>query len=170
MQATETLKQLRSQYLVNNSTFDSERIKLKCIDIIKQAKPDYFVTLTFAYDVSKAIAVSALKACMWHVNKQVYGRGVKHKVNQLTVFPFIETSAIDGLHFHLLVKQPHNQQNVNLRKIFRQKWQAIDVHGFATFKQDEWFKEIDNLDGIAKYVTKQTHGNNRPLVVECLNY
>jgi hypothetical protein len=170
METAQTLKQLRSQYLVNNSTFDSERMQLQCIDMIKRNKPDYFVTLTFAYDVIESVAVGALKTCMWHVNKQVYGRSVKNKSNRLTIFPFMEKSASDGLHFHLLVKQPYNRQNANLQKIFRQKWQAIDVHGFATFKHGEWFKKIDDIDVIAKYITKQTYGNNKPLVIECLSY
>ena len=171
MQAAKTLKQLQLQYLINSgSSFNAERIKLEYIDMIKQANPDYFITLTFAYDVSRDRAINALEACMWHVNKKVFGRGIRDKINRLKVLPFIENNAISGVHLHLLVNQPNNKQDINLQKIFRQKWQAINVHGFATFKQGEWFKKIDKIDGIAKYITKQTHGDNRPLVIECLNY
>ncbi|MDC0888742.1 hypothetical protein OAS07_05985 [Candidatus Thioglobus sp.] len=170
MGSSEALKQLQSQYLINDVDFACERIKLEYIDMIKRADPDYFVTLTLAYNVNECDAIKALKTCIWHVNKQVYGRSVKDKANRLTMLPFIETSASNELHFHLLVKQPHTHQGVNLRKIFRQKWQALDVHGYATFDNDEWFKKVNNIDGIAKYITKQTYGDNRPLVVECLNY
>jgi len=172
MDFSDTLKQLQSKYLINNSSFEleHERTKLLYIDMIKQVKPDYFVTLTFAYDVSEYTAIVALKALIWHVNKQVYRRNVKDENNRLTILPFIETSTSSQLHFHLLVKQPNSRPNANLCKIFRQKWQSINIHGFATFKRDEWFKKIDDLDGIAKYITKQIYGDSRPLVVECLNY
>lgn len=170
MDFLKTLEQLRSQHLINDVSFDAERTKLEYIDMIKRVDPDYFITLTFAYDISNERAVDALKTCMWHVNKKVFGRSIKNESNRLKVLPFIETNAIDGVHLHLLVKEPNNVKDINLQKIFKEKWQAIVVHGFAAFKQDEWFKKIEDLDGVAKYVTKQTCGNNKPLVVECLNY
>jgi hypothetical protein len=169
MGSSEALKQLQSQYLINDVDFACERIKLEYIDMIKRADPDYFVTLTLAYNVNECDAIKALKTCIWHVNKQVYGRSVKDKANRLTVLPFIETTSSDELHFHLLVNQPRNRRKkVDLKEIFKQKWEHIDIHGYATFDNDEWFKKVNNIDGIAKYITKQTYGNNRPLVVDCL--
>ena len=170
MDFLESLKQLRSQYLINDVDFDAELTKLEYIEIIKHVDPDYFLTLTFAYNVSKEKAIDALRTCMWHVNKKVFGRGIKHKNNRLKVLPFIEKNMINGVHLHLLVKQPDSKQDIDLQKVFRKKWQAIVVHGFAAFKQDEWFKKIEDLDGVAKYITKQTYGSNKPLVVECLSY
>ncbi len=169
MDFSEILKQLRSKYLINDVDFSCERTRLEYIDMIKRAKPDYFVTLTLAYNVNEHDAVNALNKCIWHVSKQIYGRSTDDKNNRLKVLPFIETTASNELHFHLLVKQPRNRcKKVNLKEIIKQKWRRIDIHGYATFDNDEWFKKVDNIDGIAKYITKQTYGNNRPLVVECL--
>jgi len=171
MDFSETLEQLRSKYLINDVDFSCERTRLEYIEMIKCAKPDYFVTLTLAYNVNEHDAVQALSKCLWHVSKKIYGRSADDKDNRLQVLPFIETTANEELHFHLLVKQPRNRRKkVDLKKIFKQKWKRIDTHGYATFNNDEWFKKIHDIDGIAKYITKQTYGHNRPLVVECLQY
>ena len=169
MDFSETLKQLRSKYLINDVDFSCERTRLEYIDMIKRAKPDYFVTLTLAYNVNEHDAVKALNKCIWHVSKQIYGRSTDDKNNRLKVLPFIETTASNELHFHLLVNQPRNRRKkVDLKEIIKHKWKHIDIHGYATFDNDEWFKKVNNIDGIAKYITKQTYGNNRPLVVDCL--
>jgi len=169
MEFSDLLKQLRSKYLINDVDFSCERTRLEYIDMIKRAKPDYFVTLTLAHNVNEHDAVKALNKCIWHVSKKIYGRSVDNKDNKLKVLPFIETTICNELHFHLLVEQPRNRRKkVNLKEIIKQKWKHIDIHGHATLNNDEWFKKVDNIDGIAKYITKQTYGNNRPLVVDCL--
>ena len=165
------LKQFREKYLINDVDFLCERVRLEYIDMIKRAKPDYFITLTLAYNVNKHDAEKALEKCIWHVNKKIYKRATDDKKNRLVILPFIETTASNELHFHLLVKQPCSRhKKVDLKDIFKQKWKRINMHGHATLDNDEWFKKVDNIDGIAKYITKQTYGNNRPLVVDCLNY
>ena len=169
MDISETLKQLRSQYLINDVDFKNELIKLGCIDIVKQADPDYFVTLTFANDVDKFYAVKTLSKCLHHINKQVFGRRSK---NKLIVFPFIEKDASGKFHFHLAIKKPITDRNYDLEKIIKKKWRAMRSHGFATFKKDKWFQTIknkDELDNVAHYIVKQTYSDNNPLVVECLN-
>jgi hypothetical protein len=116
MSFSETLNQLRSQYLINDGYFTCERTKLEYVNMIKNADPDYFVTLTLTYNVNEYDAVKALKACIRHVNKKIYGRATDDKNNRLLILPFIERNAIDGLHFHLLVKQPYNKHRANLSK------------------------------------------------------
>jgi len=170
MNISETLKQLRSQYLINDTDFKNELIKLGCIDFIKQANPDYFVTLTFANAVDKFYAVKTLSTCLHHINKQVFGRRSKKK---LTIFPFIERDASGEFHFHLAIKNPTAKKKFDLKKIIKKKWRSMHGHGFATFKKDKWFQTINTkgeLDNVANYIVKQTYGNNNPLVVECLNY
>ena len=164
------LKQLREQYLINNVDFKNELIKLKCIDIIKQANPDYFVTLTIANAVNEFHAVKTLDVCIHHINKQVFGRRSK---NKMTIFPFIERDASGEFHFHLAIKNPKAKKKFDLKKIIKKKWRSMHGHGFATFKKDKWFQTINTkgeLDNVANYIVKQTYGNNNPLVVECLNY
>ena len=108
------------------------------------------------------------------VNKAYYGKGAINKKNRLMVFPFLEKHGTNlGVHFHMLIKVnvlPKKNRG-NVKEIFKEKWQKIYGHGFATLgKNDEWFEKINTLRGSAIYVTKQTRKDNDPLVVECLNY
>jgi hypothetical protein len=170
MDFSETLKQLRSQYLINDVDFKNELIKLGCIDIVKQADPDYLVTLTFANAVNEFHAVKTLSMCVHHINKQVFGKRSKKK---MTIFPFIERDASGEFHFHLVIKKPAIKKNCDLKKIIKKKWRSMRGHGFATFRKDKWFQTINTegeLDNVANYIVKQTYGDNNPLVVECLNY
>jgi len=47
MDFSEKLKQLRSQYLINDVNFDAELTKLEYIEMIRQVDPDYF----FNFDI-----------------------------------------------------------------------------------------------------------------------
>ena len=171
MDFLEAKEQLKSKYLINDVDFNSERTRLEYIDMIKCMKPDYFVTLTFSYNINKYDAVKALSNYLWNVSKYIYGRSVNNEENRLKVIPFIETTVGGEPHFHLLVRRPRNiKRKVNLKEIFKKKWMQIDTHGYATLNNEEWFRKIYDINGIAKYITKQTFGHNRPLVVECLQY
>ena len=160
--------------LINRTVYHCERLRSGYVKMIKKHKPEWIVTLTFEDPLTKEVdAIHKLIKLLKMVNKAYYGKGAKNKKNRLMVFPFLEKHGTNlGVHFHMLIKVnvlPKKNRG-NLKDIFKEKWQKIYGHGFATLDNDEWFEKINSLRGSAIYVTKQTRKNNDPLVVECLNY
>ena len=160
--------------LINRTVYHCERLRSGYVKMIKKHKPEWIVTLTFEDPLTKEVdAIHKLIKLLKMVNKAYYGKGAINKKNRLMVFPFLEKHGTNlGVHFHMLIKVnvlPKKNRG-NLKDIFKEKWQKIYGHGFATLDNDEWFEKINSLRGSAIYVTKQTRKNNDPLVVECLNY
>jgi len=151
-------------HLHNSYGYHSERLRDGYIQMIMQHKLDYSIVLTFAQnDTSEAHAIGTLAECLKSANRKIYNRAN----NKLTVFPFLERNGNDGIHFHLLMKDPCKKND--LETVLRKKWGSLTGTGYATFR-DDWFKPIDDLRGAAGYVTKQTYADNDPLVAECLHY
>ena len=161
--------------LINRTVYHCERLRSGYVKMIKKHKPEWIVTLTFEDPLTKEVnAIHKLIKLLKMVNKAYYGKGAKNKKNRLMVFPFLEKHGTNlGVHFHMLIKVnvlPKKNRG-NVKEIFKEKWQKIYGHGFATLgKNDDWFEKINSLHGSAIYVTKQTRKDNDPLVVECLNY
>ena len=160
--------------LINRTVYHCERLRSGYVKMIKKHKPEWIVTLTFEDPLTKEVdAIHKLIKLLKMVNKAYYGKGAINKKNRLMVFPFLEKHGTNlGVHFHMLIKVSvlPKKNRGNLKDIFKEKWQKIYGHGFATLDNDEWFEKINSLRGSAIYVTKQTRKNNDPLVVECLNY
>ena len=162
------------EYLINRTVYHCERLWSGYVNTIIKHEPEWMVTLTFEDPLTKEVnAIHKLIKLLKMVDKAYYGKGAKNKKNRLMVFPFLEKHSTNlGVHFHMLIKVnvlPKKNRG-NLKDIFKEKWQKIYGHGFATLDNDEWFEKINSLRGSAIYVTKQTRKNNDPLVVECLNY
>ena len=163
------------EYLINRTVYHCERLWSGYVNTIIKHEPEWMVTLTFEDPLTKEVnAIHKLIKLLKMVDKAYYGKGAKNKKNRLMVFPFLEKHGINlGVHFHMLIKVnvlPKKNRG-NVKEIFKEKWQKIYGHGFATLgKNDDWFEKINSLHGSAIYVTKQTRKDNDPLVVECLNY
>jgi hypothetical protein len=150
-------------------TFEGERLKASYLEMINKANPDYFVTLTFADNaVTEGYALKTMLEYRKQVNRKMYGGGAPD--NKLVLLTFLERNSNDGIHFHLLVKEPDTNRGYDLKDEMKLHWKKMRFHGYATFKEGEWFKNIYNLDGIAKYIVKQTYGNNSPFIAECSNF
>jgi len=133
--------------------------------MIMENKPDCSVVLTFAHNsTTEAHALRTLTACLKHVDRKIFNHNKNGKVS---VFPFLERNHNDGIHFHLLMKEP-NKKN-GLEVVLRENWMKMTGHGYAAFRED-WFKPIDGLLDAAEYVTKQTYTDHDPLVANCLHY
>jgi len=68
------------------------KIKEGYLEMIKNLDPDYFVTLTFAYDVNLFYAQQTMNKYLHHVNKAIYGRNKE----KLRCFSFIEEDSLKG--------------------------------------------------------------------------
>lgn len=137
--------------------------KNAAIQWCKVLDPDYFVTLTF-FDstVTDDFAHKSLGNFLRMVSRQVYGKRSKKK---LKCFVFREKNHSDGIHYHLLVKQPETKSSEELKEIMKAKWIKTRGHGYAAFKNGEWFKPIGNIEELAKYVTKTIKPNNTDFIV-----
>jgi len=181
MEVTDRLKQIRAEHLeqrIANDKLDrcrmhldskygyfSERLRSAYIQMIVENEPDYSVVLTFAHNsTTEAHALKTLTECLKHVDRKIYNH---NKSGKVTVFPFLERNHNDGIHFHLLMKEPGKKND--LETVLRKKWKKMNGHGYAAFRED-WFKPIDELLGAAEYVTKQTYTDHDPLVADCLHY
>jgi hypothetical protein len=132
----------------------------------KDFEPDYFVTLTFAYSsVTENFAHKSLDNYLRMVSRQVYRKRSKDKLQRLV---FKEKNYSDGIHYHLLVKQPETKSPEELKQIMKDKWIKTHGHGYAGFKNDEWFKPVGNLEELAGYVTKTIKPNNDDFLVSDL--
>jgi hypothetical protein len=150
-------------------TFEQEKIKEGYLEIIKKANPDYFVTLTFANNsTSEQYALTTMNEFIKQVGRKIYGGYAP--LNILTVLVFLERNQSNGIHFHLLVKEPVTKRNYNLKDILQSQWSSMKHSGYANFNNKLWFQQIHELDGIAKYITKQTYGSNSPFIAEYSNY
>ena len=149
-------------------SYEQEKIKEGYLEIIKEANPDYFVTLTFANNTtSEQYALNTMAEYIKDVERKIYPNGAPPKI--LTVLVFLERNQSNGIHFHLLVKEPVTKCIYNLKDVFKYRWLNLDHSGYANFNNKLWFQEIYELDGIAKYITKQTYGDNSPFIAEHSN-
>lgn len=145
-------------------------------DLVLSVKPEYFVTLTFRYSsVSKQVAINALVTWLKWVNRSIFGRRSKER---LEIFPFMERNGSDGIHFHLMVKSPSIEKDINITDIFKEKWLKLDIAGSESFKnrdvdtgEPEWFKAITDTAGLIEYLNKEAIEQRMDsLVVECLSF
>ena len=163
--------QLEQAYLnhTKDLTFEGEKLKAGYLEMINKADPDYFVTLTFADNtVSEDYALRTMHEYRKQVNRKMFASCAPD--NKLVLLTFLERNANDGIHFHLLVKDPDANRGCDLKDMMKLHWKKMRFHGYATFKEGEWFKKIHNLDGIAKYIVKQTYGDSSPFIAECSNF
>lgn len=144
--------------------------------LVISVKPDYFVTLTFANPkVSEQVAINTLITWLKWVNCSIFGRRSKER---LEIFPFMERNGCDGIHFHLMVKSPLVNKNINIYETFKIKWLKLKGTGHSTFRNRDpetgelkWFKTITDFPKLIKYVNKEAKEQRMDnLVVECLNY
>jgi len=149
--------------------YEQEKLKEGYLGIIRKAKPDYFVTLTFANNnTSEQYALNTMNEYIKRIGQGIYGYKAPPKI--LIVLVFLERNQSNGIHFHLLVKEPVTTRNHNLKDVLQSKWLKLDHAGYANFNNKLWFQKLYELDGIAKYITKQTYGNNNPFIAEHSNY
>jgi hypothetical protein len=128
---------------------------------IKESRFDYFVTFTFRdTGIKKTSACSALRLFNIRVNRSLFGNRAKQ---QLFMIPFIEKNAFEGLHFHIFMKIPTDFQVDTIKDQMKRNWCLLKESGKATFSaRDEndnhkWFSPIYDVEGLSKYVTKQSN-------------
>jgi hypothetical protein len=150
-------------------SYEQEKLYKGHLEIIRKANPDYFVTLTFANNnTSEQYALNTMGEFIKRVEQRIYPKGAPPKI--LIVLVFLERNQSNGIHFHLLIKEPVTTCNHNLKDVLQSKWLSLDHSGYANFNNKSWFQKIYELDGIAKYITKQTYGNNNPFIAEHSNF
>lgn len=141
---------------------------------VDKIEPDLLVTLTFKNSsTTENFATNTLKCWLKIVSQSIYGRYSKNKI---VVIPFIERNSSNGIHFHLLIKEPVTQRKVNIKEIFKAKWLKLDGAGYASFKakssdgNEQWFKPITDQNTLVEYLSKQTNNQQiDTLLVELIN-
>jgi hypothetical protein len=129
----------------------------------KELEPDYFITLTFINStVTENFAHKSLDSYLRMVSRKIYGKRSDKKLKRII---FREKNHSDGIHYHLLVKQPETKSLDELKEIMKEKWIKIRGHGHAGFKNGEWFKPVVNSEQLAGYVTKQIRPENNDFLV-----
>jgi len=144
--------------------------------LVSSVKPDKFVTLTLSNSkVSEGAAIKALSMWLKHVNRSVFGRRSKER---LEIFPFIERNGSGGIHFHLAIKSPIITKDINIDEIFKIKWLNLDGAGHSSFRghdletgESSWFKTINDYAGLIRYLNKEAKQQRMDnLVIECMHY
>jgi len=149
-------------------TFEGEKLKSGYLELINKVEPDYFATVTFAENtVSEDYALKTMREYKKQVNRKIFGGYAP--ADKLILLTFLERNFNNGIHFHILVKEPDTHRDYDLKHTMELHWRKMRFHGHSSFKE-EWFKKIYNLEGIAKYIVKQTNGVNSPLIAECSNF
>jgi hypothetical protein len=154
--------------------FPVNELREKCKEYIKRLNPDNFITLTFRENgVSENFAKNTLLKFLNMVNREIFGRYSNEKINIMVVQ---EKNESCGIHYHLLVCDPSDRtkrmEARNLRDICRDKWKKLRNAGFHDFDKlnDQWYKEIDDVDGMSDYVTKTIKSNTDPVDWELSNF
>lgn len=143
-----------------------QKYRNEVIQWCKYFAPDYFVTLTFANStVTEKFAHASLKNYLCMVGRALYRKRSGKKLKRLI---FKEKNHSDGIHYHLLIKQPETKSSEELEQIMREKWIKIRGHGYAGFKDGEWFKPVDAIEDLAGYVTKTIKPENDDFLVSDL--
>lgn len=121
----------------------------------------YFVTLTFVDDVNKEVARRTVTEFLKRLNKQSFGR--KYKKDSHFNLKHISVSEQNAsqttTHYHLLISDPSEVSNrvqaINFKSTIFKIWKSLKLTGKNHLdKNDTWFQEISDSDGIAGYLTK----------------
>lgn len=121
----------------------------------------YFVTLTFIDDVNKDAAKRTVREFIKRLNKQCFGRRYRENGEfELKQICVVEQNALrTTAHYHIVFSNPSEVSNRGQAKDFKstisKTWKAFNISGKNHLdKNDEWFKEIPDSDGLAGYLTK----------------
>lgn len=162
-----------------------------CGNYAIQIAPNWLVTLTFrSNEVSDHFARNTMANFLNRTNRDVFGRHSKERMYLMVVQ---EKNYSNGIHYHLLVRDPAEQTRrehaKDLRGIFKKHWQKMPYNGYEAFtpradssfkpvngdgsyepNQEKWFEEIDDVGGVSEYVTKQIGFNTDAIDWELSNF
>ena len=141
---------------------------------VSTISPDHLITLTFRNNsTGEKYAIDSLNHWLKMVNRSIYGRRSKKR---MVVLPFIERNSNNGVHFHLMIRKPISERQVNVKDILKEKWLRLKGTGYATFNAksengtEEWFKPITDQNVLVDYLSKQTDNQKQDsLLVELIN-
>jgi hypothetical protein len=133
------------------------------IDMCKKFSPDYFVTLTFYNQfISENQAHSSMKSYCAMAGRELFG---KRSFKRLERLVFKERNSSDGIHYHLLLRKPTRVDEDTFKNVLSTKWKKIKGYGYSTMDNNEWFKPVEDINGLSEYLLKQFSQNNEDMFV-----
>jgi len=175
-------------------TFYEEKIDTN--KIISKMKPDVMLTMTFnpyketpssygtggnslhfhnTKKMTDEFCHERLEEFLKRLNKKIFGRWKEH---QLQVIPFRETNKNNGIHYHLLIKNPSylfDTKVIDFQQVCIKILKKIYRIGYANLHNPDAYKKLSYKtlpeEDITNYVMKECQlSNDLPIVADLMNY
>lgn len=128
---------------------------------IREEDLRYFVTLTFIDGVNELAAKPAIREFIKRLNRICFGRRFrKDSEFELKQICIVEENALQTTsHYHIVISSPseisNRQQAKDFKSTISKTWKGFKVSGKNHLdKNDEWFIDIYDSDGMAEYLAK----------------
>jgi hypothetical protein len=150
--------------------------KIDTNKIISKMKPDVMLTMTFDNNsYSDAFCRRRLEEFLKRLNKKIFGRWKEH---ELEVIPFRETNQNNGIHYHILMKNPSylfDTKVIYFQQVCIKTLKKIYRIGYANLHNPEWYKKLSyktlTEEDITNYVMKECQlRNDLPIVTDLMHY
>jgi hypothetical protein len=171
-------RQLRMQYLQLNDETNKNfyREKDAIHQIVCDMKPTHLQTITFVHnDYAEQHCHKTLETYLKKLNKKLFKRRTDA---QLSVIPFQETNNNNGIHFHLLLKNPQeliNNKKIDFESICRSVLRTMSTVDKVNTHDAKTFIELDYQEERFRkptfYCLKESQKiNDLPLVSDLMFY
>ena len=125
---------------------------------------DCFVTLTFkeGYKYNEVSYSEKLKKFSQKLNRAIYGKSYDKGRIFLNIVPIAEFSNSQGLHIHILLQrpEPNDRYKGSFEALIKRIWLSMNW-GTQSCAQD--IRDIYDVEGAVKYITKQIYSSNDAL-------
>lgn len=153
-----------SQYEIKLNEEEKFRFNVRktSIELMKPLEGGYLVTLTFRYNVDYFEADRLMGMFLKTNNRRVFG---KKSNRELKVAIFLEHDSGGRYHYHLLFEDPSKFNDEfdmdRFSKEVKQIWESLpgatgNVNESCS-DRSQWFKCIDDIEGVGYYLTKQIY-------------
>lgn len=155
-----------------------EEFRKKTISLINSNEWFYFFTLTFKHQVKCRIQASGIVEKFINVLSAIaFGSRSKKRVN---CFPVIEYHKSGLLHVHILLENIASRitnkkkaQDFHLPEKVHEAWMHCSSKTASPLKSvavgNRWFCKIDDIGGLANYITKEMEQKINPVLIEQIN-
>lgn len=148
------------------------------ISLICKHRWDYFITLTFEYEINSELQVGLIfNRFIDRLSAMAFGKKSKKRVKAVVV---IERFASGNFHIHCIMEdivsrilQPEKASKFNIYKSVIKAWKDCDHKTTNPLKSasggQEWFKEVKNTHKLLEYMLKDVKKGSNPILYESLS-